>query len=54
MSKICTKYLDRPIEHPSQQASQSSHYNFFFFEVKVYAYLGIVRKIQVTGFSSFC
>ena len=27
---------------------------FFFFEVKVYTYIGKVRKIQVTGSSSFC
>ena len=27
---------------------------FYFFEVKVYKYLGKVRKIQVTSSSSFC
>ena len=25
------------------------HFTFYFFEVKVYTYFGIVRKIQVTG-----
>ena len=29
------------------------HIIFFLFEVKVYTYLGEVRKIQVTGSSSF-
>ena len=54
MSKICTKYLDRPIWNPSQHAGKGSQYIFFFFEVKVYTYLGKVRKIQVVCSSSFC
>ena len=47
--------ISRPAHLTPLLASQSGFtLQFFFFEVKVFTYLGKVRKIQVTGSSSFC
>ena len=50
------KYGQNSAKNTNTSVKMQQHFflsQYFFFEVKVYAYLGKVRQIQVTGCSSF-
>ena len=53
---MCPKYAEQILtgkRNTPQQAGQGSHSNFLSLKSKNNTYLGIVRKIYVTGLSSF-